>query len=329
MLKIKILFFAAILLTTSFAVFAQTDDWKLYSSTTQGFAVKYPSDWTAKEETYGRVWHSFFISPGVFDYDVTYTAGIGICSQPKGHISTSSNSRSRCSQRDDHLSENSKNKVVSEEILDINGVQVRKKITEDKYRPEATFIYAFFSTKDRDVLVSSNFPRRFDLDKYIPVFDKMLSTLLLVEKGDSISYRNEKYDFSISFPASWRSCPVDYYAVKTQEILILVPDEKICLNSNYISFSTVSESSDKSKLPNIQELFVKENYSQSSSISELPNFQTTSAEKTERKYFYRQRFFYSKDSETFYLMKISEMYNKEENFEPEGKEILKTVRNFQ
>ena len=328
MLKIKIFFILAILLSTSFAVFGQTDDWKLYSSTRQGFAVKYPSDWTAKEETYGRVWHSFFISPGVRDYDVIQNAGIIICSQPKGHISTSSNSRSRCSQRDDHLSDIAKDKVVSEENLEINGEQIRKKITENKYRPEATFIYAFFSTEDRDFLVSSNFPRRFDLDKYIPVFDKMLSTLLLIEKDDSISYRNEKYNFSIDFPASWRSCPIDYYAIKRQEILILVPDEKLCLNPNYIAFSTVSEATDKTKLLEIKKLFLKENYSQSFVISELPNFQTISAEKTEGKYFYRQRFFYAQDSEIYYLMKISEMYNKDENFETQAKRILETARTF-
>src|SRR5688572_7498458 len=102
-------FFAVFLLLQSIPVFAQTDDWKQYSSSTAGFKVKHPSDWTAREEWKWPVAHIVFVSPGVFDRDVMMTAGIGICSQPKGHVSTSSKSNSRCRERDDHLSDHAKN----------------------------------------------------------------------------------------------------------------------------------------------------------------------------------------------------------------------------
>jgi len=329
MLSIKLFLLATILLTSSFTVFSQTEDWRQYSFSMAGVKVKYPSDWRANEEGYERVLHVRFISPGVRDYDVTQSSSIGICSQPKGHLSASSNSRSRCSQRDDHLNEGAKNKVVSEETVDINGIKIRKKITEDKYRPDATFIYAFFSTKDRDILISGSFPRRFSLDKYIPVFDQMLSTLQLLEKNVILTYRNEKYNFSISYPSSWRSCPLDDYYTKKENILFLAPEAKGCLGGNFVSVSSVLEFSNLTKLPDIREILRKQNYAEISPNSELSGLQTVSGEKTESKYLYRQRYFYTTKSATDSLLKISEMYDKEHgNFEQQAREILATVKKF-
>jgi len=326
MLKIKIFFFALIFSTSGFTAFSQTEDWRQYSSMMAGFAIKYPSEWRGNEEDFGVVLHARFISPGVRDYDVTQNAGIGICTQPKGHISTSSLSNSRCSQRDDHLSDSAKNKVVSEETIEINGLKIRKKITEDRFG-DATYIYAFFSTKDRDVLISSIFPKRFNLGKHIPVFDQMLSTLQLLEKDPFLTYRNEKYGFSIKYPTSWRSCPLDDYYKKKENILILVPEGSGCFGGNFVSVSTVPEFSNTTKLPDLKELLRKQTYSEIALNFELGNIQTISGERTEGKYLYRQRYFYTNKSETYNLLKISEMYDKErEDFQQKANEILATIR---
>lgn len=246
MLKIKLFLFVLIFSTSGFAVFSQTEDWNQYSSAMGGFKVEYPSDWRAEDNAYERVWHTSFISPGVRDYDVTMTSSIGICSQPKGHFSTSSNSRSRCSQRDDHLSKIAKNKVVSEEILEINGLQIRKKITKDKYRPTTTYIYAFLSNKDRDFLVSSSFPGRFNLNKYAPVFGKMLSTILLLGEKTVLTYENEKYDLALTYPTSWKSCPITRNTDQNEEkLLILVPEGKLCNGGNHISVSRMTKLSNE------------------------------------------------------------------------------------
>lgn len=326
MLSIKLFLLATILLTSSFAVFSQTEDWRQYSFSMAGVKVKYPSDWRANEEGYERVLHVRFISPGVKDYDVIQNSSIATCSQPKGHISTSSNSRSRCSQRDDHLNEGAKNKVVFEETVDINGIKIRKKITEDRFG-DATYIYAFFSTNDKDILVSSIFPKRFNLEKYIPVFDQMLSTLQILEKETTLTYRNEKYNFSISYPASWKSCPLDDYYLKKENILFLAPESKGCLGGNFISIASVPESSGIMKLTDVKEILRKQNFAEISPNSELSWLQTVSGEKSEGKYLYRQRYFYTIKSATDSLLKISEMYDQEQDkFQRESQEILATIK---
>lgn len=328
MLKIKLVLLFVILSASSFTVFSQTEDWRQYSFSMAGFSIKYPSDWRGKEEGFGQVLHTIFISPGVRDYDVIENAGIGICTQPKGHISTSSDGRSICRQRDDHLSDIAKDKVVSEETIEINGLKIRKKITENKYRPDTTYIYAFFSTKNRDVLIGSSFPKRFNLDKYIPVFDQMLSTVQLLEKKSVLTYRNEKYEFSIEYPTSWRSCPLDDYYKKKENILILVPEGGGgCFGGNFISILTVPEFSNVTKLPDLKELLRKQNYSVVIPNSELDNIQTVSGERTEGKYLYLQRYFHIDKSDTYNLLQISEMYDKDqEKFQQEAQEILATIK---
>lgn len=323
MFKIKLFLFVSLFSLSNFAVFSQTGDWRQYSFSMAGVKIKYPSDWRSTEEGFGRVLHVRFVSPGVRDGDVTQYSSIGICSQPKGHISTLSDSRSSCRQRDDHLS--NKNKVLSEETIEINGLKIRKKITEDRFG-DATYIYAFFSTKDRDVLISSRFPRRFNLEKYIPVFDQMLSTVQLLEKITTLDYQNEKYGFSVSYPTSWRSCPLDYYT-KKEDILILAPESKGCRQGNEIIVSAVPEFSNTIKLPDFNDILRKQNYSKISPSLEINEIQTISGEKSEGKYLYRQRYFYTAKSDARNLLKISEMYDKEqEKFQQEAQDILASIK---
>ena len=142
-------FLFIIILAFNFSVFSRTEDWRQYSFSMAGVKIKYPSEWRSTEEGFERVLHVRFISPEVRDYDVTQNASIGICTQPKGHISNSSLSNSRCSQRDDHLSEQAKDKVVSEETIEINGVKIRKKITENKYRRKRLISMLFSRLKTK------------------------------------------------------------------------------------------------------------------------------------------------------------------------------------
>ncbi|HEY0658512.1 MAG TPA: hypothetical protein VGD05_08560, partial [Pyrinomonadaceae bacterium] len=65
MSKIMLVLFTMIFSLSSFTVFSQTGDWRQYSSTTAGYAIKYPSDWRSTEDIFERVWHARFISPGV------------------------------------------------------------------------------------------------------------------------------------------------------------------------------------------------------------------------------------------------------------------------
>lgn len=330
MSRIKLFLLVVILLASSFTVFSQTGDWKQYSSSLAGFAVKYPSDWRAQESAYGRVWHTIFISPGVRDYDVTMTSSVGICSQPKGHVSTSSDSRSRCRQRDDHLSEHAKDKVVSDETVKINGLTIRRKVAEDKYRPTATYIYAFFSGKDRDFLVSSYFSRRFDLDRYIPVFDQMLSTLQILEEKAVLIYRNEKYDFAVTYPTSWKSCPIGRNANKDEEeILNLVPEGRLCNGANYISVSRMTKFSSEKNNRDLKEFLAGKVFTKTVPYVEFGNIHAALGERVDEKYIYRERYFYTNYPQTYELLKISEMCElNNEACQKEASEILATAQRF-
>lgn len=327
---IKLFLPALILLTSSLTVFSQTEDWKQYSSSLAGLAVKYPSDWQAAESAYERVWKVGFVSPGVKDYDVTMKSSIGICSQPKGHVSNSSDSRSRCSRRDDHLSESSKDKVVSEETLQINGLKIRRVVAEDRYSPTATYIYAFFSNKDRDFLVSSYFSRRFNLDRYIPVFDRMLATVRLLEEKTVLTYRNEKYDFALTYPVSWKSCPIDGNANQDEEeILNLVPEGKSCNGANYISVSRMTKFSYEKNNRDLKEFLAGRIFSKIVPYLEFGNVHAALGERADEKYIYRERYFYTNYPQTYELLKISEMCElNNEVCRNQAREILATAQRF-
>ncbi|MDQ4122315.1 MAG: hypothetical protein M3209_12825 [Acidobacteriota bacterium] len=334
MFKIKIFLLGTLLLTFGFAVFSQSKDnitsWKQYSSSMAGFKVKYPSDWRAEEQTYDRVWHTIFISPGVKDYDVIMTSSIVICSQPKNWVSNSSNSRSGCRQRDDHLSDVAKDKVVSEETIEINGLKIRKKVTEDKYRSDTTYIYAFLSTKEREFLVSSGFPKRFNLDRYIPIFDQMLATIQLLEDRTVLTYRNEKYDFAITYPTTWKSCLTNKTAKSDEEeFFVLVPEGKLCNGGNYISVSRSAKFSNEKNNRDLKEFLKGKDFTKIIPYVEFKNIHAALGEKIDGNYIRRERYFYTNYPETYELLKISEMYEiNQEDYQNEANEILATARRF-
>lgn len=330
MSKSKPILLAALLFCLIITVSPQTNNWKQYSSSMAGFKVDYPADWEAKEEGYYRVWHTTFISPGVRDRDVRMTSSIGICSQPKGYISKSSHGRSRCSQKDDHLSEMWKDRIVSEKTTKINGIRIRKKITEDKYQPNATYIYAFFSTKERDFLVSSRFSRKFNLDRYIPVFDQMLSTLQILEEESVLTFRNEPYDFAITYPISWQSCPITKVENSDEEeFLKLVPEGRLCNGGNYISVSRITKFSSERNNRSLKEFLGSKQYTKTVPYLEFGNIHAAMGENVDETYIRRERYFYTNYPETYELLRISEMYERaNERYQQDAREILASARRF-
>ena len=277
----------------------QGGDWRQYSSSQAGFKVKFPANWTASEEWVWPAGHLILQSPEVFDRDVMMSAGIRICSQPKGYISSSSDGNSRCRLRDDHLSELYKNKIVSEEILEISGVKIRKTISQDKYRPDTVYIDAFFSTNERDVMINGGFPKKFDLEKYVPVFDQIITTIQILTNFTSLTYSNEKYGFSLTYPASWRSCALDFRR-KKEDILLLVPENKNCAGANSILISLPSDERVDPK-----EILSKQSFSISAADWSINS--RISGSKIDDKYYYRETYL-SFANRSPNLVLVREMY---------------------
>jgi len=295
-----------------------------------GFKIKYPADWRTQEEGYYRLWHAIFISPGVRDYDVTLTSAIAVCSQPKGHVPISSNSRSSCRQRDDHLSDIAKDRVVSNETVFVNGLKIRKKVTEDRYRPTSTYIYAFFSNGEREFLVSSSFPRQFGLDKHISIFDQMLSTLQLLDERKVSTFRNEEFDFAITYPDSWIACRVTPSTnADEEEFLRLVPKQSSCSGGNYISVSRMTRLSGERNNRVLKEFIDPKKYSKIVPYLEFGNIHAAVGESSDDNYLRRERYFYTNYPQTYELLRISEMYERStDHYQSEAREILATARRF-
>jgi hypothetical protein len=195
----RFLLFPTFLFTLNFAVFSQSENpdrpWQQYGSAAAGFKIDYPADWQIeKEEAKGQIWRITIISPGVRDDDVTMFDSITICSKPKG---ASFEDLDRCSNHHLHLE---KTKINFFTTLNLNGIEVRRFETEDTYAPNASYFNAFFSTPKRDFLMTGYFSWQFNLERYIPVFDKMLKSFQpLEEKPVSIYRKNKRAIFKKAF----------------------------------------------------------------------------------------------------------------------------------
>lgn len=331
MFKVNLFLLAMFLLSFSFIVFTQTknlnEDWKQYDSPMAGFSVKYPSDWKVyREEASGKVWQIAFIWPQVRDDDVFEASSITICSKPKG---SSFNNWGGCRQKDDHLSR--KDTVVSEKTFELNGLKIQKKETEDDYRPTDSYFYAFFTTKDRDFLISSSFPRRFGLDKYIPVFDQMLSTFQSTNEVFVTVYRNDKYDFALTYPKTWKTCPISEinYNPDEEPLLRIVPANENCQGNNLIFVSRMSKLSNEKNNLELKSFLGNKDYTKTVPYLEFGNIHAALGEKIEKQFIHRERYFYTNYPQTYELLKISEMYETNQDVsKKEAEDILKTARRF-
>ena len=240
MSKIKFILLLMITLTLSFTVFSQTEVWQQYDSSIAGFKVKYPSDWQIQEqEAKGQVWRVTFVSHGVWDDDVVESDSIIICSKPKEN---SFEKLDRCAEH--HLLVKD-TKAVSEKIVSINGLEVLKRENKKFSENDDSVFNAFFSTKDRDFQVIGDFRKVFNLERFIPVFDKMLATFQFLPPINVTTYKNDKFDFALTFPDSWKNCGLADSDLNENKLLLIVPKDKDCSGENFIAVSSVSELSGK------------------------------------------------------------------------------------
>ena len=197
-------------------------------------------------------------------------------------------------------------------------MKFRKVVSEDKVRPDRTFIDAFFSTSKRDVIVSGGFPTRFNLDRYIPVFDQLISSIQNLENVKQVTFSSEKLGFSISYPTSWRSCALDFRR-KREDVLLLVPEDKLCTGANSILIALVAD-----KSGDLPERLSKENF-----LSSQPEWATTSlisGSKTFDAYFYRNTYLGSRDDMSTNLLLVKEMYViDQQKYKNEAIQILRSL----
>lgn len=324
MFRIKLLLISTFLITPLLTLFAQDKGWKQYTSSMAGFSVNYPSDWRIdREEAKGKIWRVTFVSPGMLDDDVFEHDTITICSKSK---SDSFESLDRCAEH--HLLIKDSENISEKKVL-INGIEVLKRENKKKNTSKDSNIDAFFSTKNRDFQLSGNFRAIFNLERYIPVFDQMLKTIQVLDERETLTYRNDKFDFALTYPTSWKSCPIVALQNKEEELLLLVPDGKLCNRDNYISVSRVTKFSNEKNNRNLEEFLQDKIFTKTIPYIEFGNIHAAMGEKTDKKHIYRERYFYTNYPQTYELLKISEMYKvANETCQKEAKEILTTARRF-
>ncbi len=152
---------------------ATPNKWKPYSSEAGGFEIKYPNNWSVSTENKGNSLVIFFTSPMVRDDDVFQASKIMICSTPLNETAWND-----CTKRDSHLSKLYKDRVRSQKKFVVRKLKIERIETEAK-DGSAFFYYAQFSFNGRSFFMRGEFTKSFDLDRYAPVFDKMLGSLRL------------------------------------------------------------------------------------------------------------------------------------------------------
>ena len=164
---------------------------KQYRSVTASFEVKYPADWDVSEQTvdsyeglapsdYPRNWKASnndrqrlvsFASPKIPYGDTFYGVTIMICSTP----ATLPFIHSTCKERDANLSELYKDRVISRKKFTAGGMTIERIETKSTYTSDF-YSYARISYKGRRFFVRGSFTKHLSLDRYAPVFDKMLAS---------------------------------------------------------------------------------------------------------------------------------------------------------
>ena len=154
-----------------------TDLLKPYRSEAGGFEVNYPDDWSVSAEAKGRSVVVVFTSPSVRDDDVFHAATIMVCSTPVGATPWND-----CTERDSHLSEPYRDSVRSRREFVVGGLRVERVETASK-DDAAFYYYADLSSTAKSFFVRGNFTTSFHLDRYAPVFDKMLNSFRLLKEA--------------------------------------------------------------------------------------------------------------------------------------------------
>ena len=154
-----------------------TERLKAYRSEAGDFEVIYPIDWSTATEKKGDSSVVFFTSPRVRDDDVFQAARIMVCSTPIDGTPWND-----CTERDSHLSDLYKDSVRSRKEFFVNGLKLERVGTASKY-DDAFFYYARFSSTERRFFVRGDFKKAFNLDRYAPIFDRMLESLRILSEA--------------------------------------------------------------------------------------------------------------------------------------------------
>lgn len=313
---LRVLLIISVLLSLNLIGFSQTNNWKQYSSSMAGLSFKYPPDWKfEKEEAKRSVWRITITSPGVMDDDVFEHNSITICSKDKNDTFESLD---RCAKHHLPIAQNGKESVIS-----IEGQKLLKTET-------STPFLVFYSTSDRDYQAIGSFTKFAGLDRMIPVFDQLLSTLRPITSGSVLTFSHEKFDFSLTYPTSWSSCGLDIPQKNSdvEDLLKLVPEGRTCQGGNYVLVSRMNRFSNDKNNRNLTE-FLTNGFSKKTPYIEFGNIHASMGERADERYTYRERYFYTNYPQTYELLRISEMYgNDQPKFQSEASEFLKTARRF-
>jgi hypothetical protein len=155
----------------------------------------------------------------------------------------------------------------------------------------------------------------------------MLATFQFLPEEKTITYRNENYDFAITYPTSWKSCALSNNDIKENKFLLIVPKEKNCSAKTFIFVSRVPElSGNLISGYGLQEAIKKNGFTK---FNPFLNGGSTQAEKTNEKYFFRESYFFTNYETSLDLLKISEQIETgQENFQRQAKEIVTTTQRF-
>lgn len=208
--------------------------WKQYRARMAGFELRYPHDWNVYDRGKGRSWSVSLISPAVRDDDVSQAVRVTICSNPVDEPFTT-----ECRERDSHLSVTAKDRVRGKVVQTIGGLSVERLETEEKFGNQF-FHYAHFTSRGRRYFVRGDFTRSFGLDRYAPTFHEMLASIRTFTASPLETFESARYSFSLTYPASWKPCPVPRSgepADGEQELLRLVPVSQDCSGPNVITVS--------------------------------------------------------------------------------------------
>lgn len=326
MLKIKSLFLLAFFSLSSFTVFTQTENWRLYRSAMAGFAVKYPASWKLeKQEAKGQIWGLIVTSPGQRDDDVWEHNSIGICSKPK---SEAFENLALC--RDSNLAIMN-GEIVSEKTIVANGLKIRRFEKKARGFEGTIFLNAVFSTQDRDYLVRGAFRKIFNLDRFVPVFDELLKTFQILKEKPVATYKNAPYDFALTYPVSWKSCEEISKNISAGEetLLILAPESRGCSAGNYIQVTRMTKFSQEKNNRELKGFLNEKDFDKVVPYVEFGNIHAALGERVNENHIFRERYFYTNYPQTYELLKITESYEaRNEILQQEAGEILTTARRF-
>jgi len=284
------------------------------------FKLIIPGDWTVSANGKGRSWRVTFRSPEVRDHDVFLAVSVMVCS-----TAVNESAWADCRERDSHLADLYKDKVRSRKEIVVNGLTGERIETEEKYG-RGLHYYARLSSLDRKYFLSGSFPKSFNMDRYAPVFDKMLASIRPVATQQVTTFKDARYSFSITYPDSCKQCPSllgEERNVDEPELLRLAPASQGCSGPNVMLVSRLAKCSG-TLLTGLQlQKTLLEGFTRVGLFLSSP---MTAQGEREEAHFIRESYLFVNLLSTKDLLKIAERYEvTQKKLQAEAREILMTV----